>query len=81
MSQTLVHDDALTLGPLTLSSRLITGTGKFPSPDVMRRALKESGTEMVTVAIRRTDLDNRWSATLQGALIDGGDRHLPNPAG
>src|SRR5258705_5392440 len=37
-------------------SRLILGTGKFSSPEAMRDALAASGTEMVTVALRRADL-------------------------
>ncbi len=37
-------------------SRLILGTGKFPSPGAMRDALAASGTELVTVALRRADL-------------------------
>ena len=37
-------------------SRLILGTGKFPSPEAMRDALEASGTGMVTVALRRADL-------------------------
>lgn len=37
-------------------SRLILGTGKFPSPEAMRDALDASGTEIVTVALRRADL-------------------------
>jgi thiazole synthase len=40
-------------------SRLILGTGKFPSPESMRQALEASGTEMVTVALRRVDLSGR----------------------
>src|SRR5882762_10407647 len=40
-------------------SRLILGTGKFSSPEAMRRALAASGTEMVTVALRRADLTGR----------------------
>ena len=38
------------------TSRLILGTGKFASPELMRDALEASGTEMVTVALRRADL-------------------------
>ena len=38
------------------TSRLILGTGKFASPELMRDALAASGTEMVTVALRRADL-------------------------
>ena len=41
------------------SSRLILGTGKFSSPQAMRDALAASGTEMVTVALRRADLSGR----------------------
>src|SRR6266403_4607769 len=40
-------------------SRLILGTGKFPAPEAMRDALAASGTEMVTVALRRADLSGR----------------------
>jgi thiazole synthase len=40
-------------------SRLILGTGKFPSPEAMRDALAASGAEMVTVALRRADLSGR----------------------
>src|SRR5258705_12447497 len=40
-------------------SRLILGTGKFSSPEAMRGALAASGTELVTVALRRADLSGR----------------------
>ncbi|HEV2391472.1 MAG TPA: thiazole synthase [Verrucomicrobiae bacterium] len=40
-------------------SRLIVGTGKFPSPESMRAALEASGTELVTVALRRADLSGK----------------------
>ena len=40
-------------------SRLILGTGKFPSPEAMRDALDASGAEMVTVALRRADLSGK----------------------
>jgi thiazole synthase len=40
-------------------SRLILGTGKFSAPEVMRDALEASGTEMVTVALRRADLTGK----------------------
>jgi len=40
-------------------SRLILGTGKFPSPEAMRDALAASGTEIVTVALRRADLSGQ----------------------
>jgi thiazole synthase len=48
--------DPLEIGGRAFSSRLIAGTGKFGSFEVMRDALEASGTEMVTVALRRVDL-------------------------
>ena len=39
------------------TSRLILGTGKFASPELMRDALEASGTEIVTVALRRASLN------------------------
>ncbi len=51
-------------GPLVIAgrefrSRLILGTGKFSSPQAMEAALAASGTEMVTVALRRADLSGK----------------------
>ena len=40
-------------------SRLILGTGKFASPELMRQSLDASGAEMVTVALRRADLSGQ----------------------
>jgi len=40
-------------------SRLLLGTGKFSSPETMRSALEASGTELVTVALRRADLSGK----------------------
>ena len=49
--------DPLVIAGRTFGSRLIVGTGKFSSGEAMRDALAASGTEMVTVALRRVDLD------------------------
>jgi thiazole synthase len=46
----------LVIADRTFHSRLFLGTGKFPSPESMRDALAASGTEIVTVALRRVDL-------------------------
>jgi hypothetical protein len=46
----------LTIAGRTFSSRLFLGTGKFPSNEAMRDALAASGTQIVTVALRRADL-------------------------
>ena len=43
----------------TFRSRLLVGTGKFSSPEAMRDALAASGTELVTVALRRADLSGK----------------------
>ncbi|MCB2180757.1 MAG: thiazole synthase [Desulfobulbaceae bacterium] len=48
----------LTIAGRTFRSRLFGGTGKFSSSRVMKEALDASGCEMVTVALRRIDLDN-----------------------
>jgi len=49
----------LVIAGRTFRSRLILGTGKFSSPEAMREALAASGTEMVTVALRRADLSGK----------------------
>jgi len=48
----------LTIAGHIFKSRLLVGTGKFASAEVMCRALEASGSEMVTVALRRVDLDD-----------------------
>jgi thiazole synthase len=73
--------DALVIAERSFSSRLIVGTGKFGSYETMRRALQASGTEMVTVALRRVDLD----ATGGPDILEFIDREkyllLPNTSG
>lgn len=50
---------SLTIAGREFRSRLLVGTGKFSSPEAMREALAASGTELVTVALRRVDLTGR----------------------
>jgi len=72
--------EKLVLAGKELSSRLIVGTGKYPSFDVMREAIEASGAAMVTVAVRRVNLDRREESLLNH--ID--TKHvtlLPNTAG
>lgn len=52
-------DGPLTIAGRTFRSRLIVGTGKFSSHEIMRDALEASGAEMVTVALRRADLSGK----------------------
>lgn len=65
----------------TLQSRLIVGTGKYTTFDVMRQAIEAAGADMVTVAIRRINLDH----PNEESLLDYIDRDritlLPNTAG
>lgn len=49
----------LTIADRTFASRLLLGTGKFSSPEAMRSALEASGTQIVTVALRRADLTGK----------------------
>src|SRR5512141_786674 len=49
--------DALVLGGREYGSRLLLGTGKFASPEVMAEAVRASGAQLVTVAIRRVNPD------------------------
>jgi thiazole synthase len=73
--------DALVLGSYRLESRLIVGTGKYPSMSVMQAAHEASGASMVTVAIRRINLDDSSGKS----MLDYIDRErftiLPNTAG
>jgi thiazole synthase len=71
----------LKLGDYTLRSRLIVGTGKYPSVAVMSQAIDASGADMVTVAIRRIDLNDRGSGSILGALDRQKITLLPNTAG
>jgi thiazole synthase len=50
-------DDTLTIAGRSFRSRLILGTGKYETFELMRAAIEASGTEMVTVAVRRIDFD------------------------
>ena len=74
-------DDLLKIGPLNLRSRLILGTGKYPSAQTMKESLAASGTEMVTVAVRRVDIHNRTSDPVLSNLDTQRYTLLPNTAG
>jgi thiazole synthase len=74
------NPDPFVVAGRTFRSRLIVGTGKYPSNEVMAEAHRRSGTDMVTVAVRRIDL----KAPKGQSLIDFIDREkimiLPNTA-
>lgn len=50
-------EDVLSIGGKELSSRFLLGTGKFESKEMMKEAIVRSGTQIVTVALRRIDLE------------------------
>jgi thiazole synthase len=72
-------DAPLTIGGRTYGSRLLLGTGGFASLDVLAAAIRASGTELVTVALRRIDPGARGS--LVDVLEEAGVELLPNTAG
>jgi len=68
-----------TLAGRQLESRLVLGTGGFASHDLLAAAIDASGTELVTVAVRRIDPEMRGSLV---EVLDGaGVELLPNTAG
>lgn len=75
-------DTKLKIGPYEFESRLIIGTGKYPSPEIMVKAHEASGAQMVTVAVARVNLD---PDRREKSLLDYIDRErytlLPNTAG
>lgn len=73
----------LVIAGKTFSSRLILGTGKFSAPETMRDALAASGTEMVTVALRRADLSGKKDPFANILEFIDGKKYLllPNTSG
>ncbi len=76
-----MNDRAFTLAGHTFGSRLIVGTGKYPSFEVMKQCHEASGAEMVTVAVRRLDLSAKGEASLMHWIDQGRMKLLPNTAG
>lgn len=70
----------LIIGGKEFSSRLFVGTGKFRSNNEMAAAIKASGSQMVTVAMKRIDMDNRDDDMLRHIMADG-IQLLPNTSG
>ncbi|TNV12465.1 thiazole synthase [Buttiauxella sp. B2] len=70
----------LKIADKTFSSRLFTGTGKFSSPQVMVEAIRASGSQLVTIAMKRVDLRNHNDAIL-APLLEANMQLLPNTSG
>ncbi|MBT3218789.1 MAG: thiazole synthase [Proteobacteria bacterium] len=71
----------LNIGDISLSSRLIMGTGKYSSFAAMAKCHEASGTEMVTVAIRRVDLNSPTGSNILDYIDRDRIHLLPNTAG
>jgi thiazole synthase len=76
------HADTLTIGRRTFTSRLLIGTGKYRDFDETRAAVEESGAQIVTVAIRRTNIgQDAGEPNLLDFLSPKRFTILPNTAG
>jgi len=74
-------DTPFTIAGRTFASRLIVGTGKYPSHVVMAQAHEASGADMVTVAVRRVNISDRSKESLLDYIDTGRIFILPNTAG
>ena len=73
--------DTWTLGALTLRSRLLLGSSRYPSMQIMLDSLEASGTQLVTVALRRVRAGQDGGEDLYALLRQRGLNILPNTAG
>jgi len=74
-------DTKLKIGDREFDSRMIVGTGKYADLHVMARALEASGTQIVTVAVRRIDLSDKSSKSILHYIDPDRYMLLPNTAG
>lgn len=78
----MTTDSTLTIAGRTFQSRLFLGTGKYENDETMMAAIRASGTEMVTVAVRYMKLDGSERETsILDLLNEAGIHLLPNTAG
>ncbi|WP_305369927.1 thiazole synthase [Photobacterium leiognathi] len=70
----------LTIADKTFTSRLFTGTGKYANRDVMAESILETGSELVTMALKRVNIAERDDDIL-APLIQAGVNLLPNTSG
>jgi thiazole synthase len=74
-------DDVLKIGSFEFRSRLFVGTGKYKNVDETRAALEASGAEVVTVALRRVNLQERGQGSMMELVLSKRWTILPNTAG
>jgi thiazole synthase len=78
---TSIEDEGWSLAGRHFGSRLLMGTGRYRSIDSLLRTLEATGTEVVTVAIRRVDPSETSEGSLLASLREAGYMVLPNTAG
>lgn len=76
-----VADDPLVIGGQVFTSRLLVGTGKYKDFAETKAAIEASGADIVTVAVRRTNLAAPKGERLQDAIDPAQYTYLPNTAG
>lgn len=74
-------NDILKIGDREFGSRLFVGTGKFSSPDVMLESIKASGSEMITVAMKRVNMLNEATDEMLTHIDREHVQLLPNTSG
>lgn len=78
--ETNLMSDKLKIADREFSSRLFVGTGKYETFEIMRQALEASGSEVVTVAVRRVDLSDRGAESMFAYIDTSKLMILPNTA-
>ncbi len=73
--------DELKIGSYAFKSRLMVGTSRYPSPQVMLDSIEASGAEFVTVSIRRVNVYDKSDESVLALLRERGLTLLPNTAG
>lgn len=76
-----IHDEPLVLGKYTFNSRLFLGTGKYSDNETMVACHEVSGCEVVTLAVRRVDLNDTSDASFLNHIDTSRYTLLPNTAG
>lgn len=74
-------NDILNIGGREFKSRLFMGTGKFPSNKLMLEAILASGSEMITVAMKRIDMENEQEDDMLQHINRDHVQFLPNTSG
>ncbi len=76
-----MQDDSLKIAGRVFGSRLMIGTGKFPSSEALRQAVIASKSEIITVALRRADISKPGEDSILSALDPKKQLILPNTSG